>query len=26
LTKEEDDIPVFEKTRAGEKLKGIRFN
>ena len=22
----EDDIPVFEKTRAGEKLKGIRFN
>lgn len=27
LTKEEDDdIPVFEKTRAGEKLKGIKFN
>lgn len=22
----EDDIPVFEKTTAGEKLKGIRFN
>lgn len=21
----EDDIPVFEKTKAGEKLKGIRF-
>ena len=22
----EDDIPVFEKSKAGEKLKGIRFN